>query len=148
MLKSQNRNFSSENNDKSFSDDLQVNEAPLFSNKKGKRPFLGGEKAPKSFLGNYKENNSPKRFSKRKPEDQGQRDLVEASEFMQEEMRLQGPSRDLAMAHMQLDKYKQSNKLVKAIQEKLNDEQKDYLQAKLGSLDHTYANYLSNQLDD
>jgi hypothetical protein len=51
------------------------------------------------------------------------------------------------MAHMKLDKYRQSNKLVKAIQEKLDEDQTGYLKAKLGSLDQTYANYLSTQLD-
>jgi hypothetical protein len=51
------------------------------------------------------------------------------------------------MAHMQLDKYRQSNELVKAIKGKLDQEQQDYLQGKLGSLDQTYANYLATQLD-
>jgi hypothetical protein len=62
----------------------------LFSNKKGKKPFLGGEKAPKSFLGSYKENNSSKRNAKKQrlPEDQGSLDILEASELIQEEMRL------------------------------------------------------------
>jgi hypothetical protein len=37
--------------------------------------------------------------------------------------------------------------LVKAIKGKLDQEQQDYLQGKLGSLDQTYANYLATQLD-